>query len=364
MMCALKLNGTILRVMAALAGSAILTCSIAAPSVAHAAQADSDGLLLTSEPYRFPYQSRVEWLAFVAGLPGGEAAVKDYETLFSAEDYAGYAQGRTTITTRITYRSDGRQIRGIMVAPRSSGRHPVIIFNHGGIGEIGRIVLGDILEFNRLAARGYVVLASTYRGEQGSEGSPDMDGGDVADTLALLKVAAQVPGADVTRVGMWGFSRGGFVAYGALAKTDSIAAAVIMGGPTDLAGAPRRAEFDKFVYPDVIHDYALGPDAALARLSPIRWPDKLNAATPILILQGGDDARVPPTDALRMATALQALRRSYRLKVYEGGSHDLLNDFADVRIEIDRWFDRYVRDRQTGPRNGVTQLSPEETGVK
>lgn len=353
-----------LRIAAALACAGSLTWGIAVPDAARATRMEANGTLLASEPYRFPYQTRADWLAFVSGLLDGEAAAKAYGMLFSPEDYAGYAQGRSTITTRITYRSDGRRIRGILVAPRSPGRHPVIIFNHGGVGEIGRIVLGDILEFNRLAARGYVVLASTYRGEQGSEGTPNMDGGDVDDTLALLKVAAQLPGADVRRIGMWGFSRGGFVSYGALARTDRIAAAVIMGGPTDLAGAPRRAEFDRFVYPDVIHDYARDPDAALARLSPIRWPEKLNVATPILLLQGGDDARVPPTDALRMATALQALGRSYRLKLYEGGSHDLLADFADVRVEIDRWFDRYVRDRRPGPRNGVTQLSPEETGVK
>lgn len=363
-MRAFVLDRTILRIVAALAGSAIMTCGIAAQGAAHAAQADSDGALLASEPYRFPYRTRTEWLAFVRGLPDGEAAAEAYAPLFPPEDYADYVRGVSTITTRIIYRSDGRRIRGIAVAPRAPGRHPVIIFNHGGIGRIGRIVLGDILEFNRLAARGYIVLASTYRGEQGSEGTPDMDGGDVADTLALLKVAAQLPGADISRIGMLGFSRGGLVTYGALAKTDRIAAAVIMGGPTDLAGAPRRAEFDRFVYPDVIHDYAHDPEAALARLSPIRWPDKLSAATPILILQGGDDARVSPADALRMATALQTLKRSYRLKVYEGGGHDLLADFADVRIEMDRWFDRYVRDRLPGPRNGIKQLSPEETGMK
>lgn len=351
--------------MVATWASATYTASaIAATETSRAVDGQPDGTLLTTDPYHFPFAARADWLTFVCGLPDGAEAAKAYDTLFSREDYAAYVTGVSTATTRITYRSDGRRIRGIVVVPRAPGRHPVVIFNHGGVGAVGRIVLSEILEFNRLAARGYVVLASAYRGEGGSEGSPDMDGGDVADTLALLKVADQLPAADTSRIGMWGFSRGGFVTYGVLARTDRIAAAVIMGGPTDLAGAPRRPEFDRFVYPDVIHDYARDPDAALARLSPIRWPGKLNAATPLLLLQGGDDARVPPTDALRMATALQALGRSYRLKLYEGGSHDLLADFADVRVEMDRWFDRYLRDRLPAPRNGVTQLSPEETGVK
>ncbi len=248
-----------------------------------------------------------------------------------------------------------------MVEPRTPGPHPVIIFNHGGVMQWGRIILPEVLEFHRLAERGYIVLASNYRGEGGSEGKPSMDGGDVDDVLALLKLVDVLPGADPKRVGMWGFSRGGFVTYGTLARTDRVAAAVIVGGPTDLIDAPRRAEFDRFVYPHVIRDYVRDKTAALTRLSPIRWPERLASTTPLLLLQGGDDARVQPSDALRMAVALQRLKRSYRLKLYEGGSHNLLEDMSDVRREMDRWFDAYVRDGKPAPANGVTVLPAQET---
>lgn len=186
-----------------------------------------------------------------------------------------------------------------------------------------------------------------------------MGDGDVRNVLALLKLVDHLPNADRTRVGMWGFSRGGLVAYHALTRTDRIAAAVIIGGPTDLANAPRRAEFDEHVYPHVIADYARDKKAALVRVSPISWPERLATRTPILMLHGGDDARVPSSDALRMALALQGLKRSYRLKVYEGGLHDLAKNLADVRLEMDRWLDSYVRDLSPAPRNGVTKLPAE-----
>ena len=139
---------------------------------------------------------------------------------------------------------------------------------------------------------------------------------------------------------------------------------MIVGGPTDLVDAPRRAEFYRFVYPHVIRDYARDRTAALTRLSPIRWPERLALRTPILLLQGGDDPRVQPSDALRMACALQQLKRSYRLKLYEGGSHDLFENMEDVRREMDRWFDTYVRDGKPAPLNGKTVVSAEETGTE
>lgn len=318
-----------------------------------------DGTILSREAYSFPFPDRAGWLAFVTQMPGGADAAKIFADMFSAADYSRYASGAATTTIRITYRSDGRAIKAFVVTPKAPGRYPVLIYNHGGVMQWGRIILPELLEFNRLAERGYVVLASTYRGEGGSEGAPDMDGGDVTDSLALIDVAQSLPQADTSRIGMWGFSRGGFVTYGALKRSDRVAAAVIVGGPTDLVNAPRRAEFDEFVYPHVIRDYARDKEGALARLSPIRWPEKLALRTPILLLHGGDDPRVQPEEALRMASALQRLKRSYRLKLYEGGSHSLFENFVDVRHEIDRWLDRYVRDRSTAPANGLNELSVE-----
>lgn len=334
------------------------------PAAPSSAPRSDDGTLSAREPYRFPFPEIAGWLGFVRGQPDGAPAADAFAALFSATDYADWAMGRMTVTSRITYRSGGLAIRGLLVEPRAPGRHPVIVYNHGGIGKYGRIVLWDILEMNRLAARGYVVLASQFRGEGGSEGRPDYGGGDAEDALALIRLAEGLASADASRAGMLGFSRGGLTTYAALARSRRIAAAVIQGGPVDLVDDPRRAEFDRFVYPDAVPGYRADPEGELVRRSPIRWPERLSPEAAILIVQGGDDPRVQPVGALAMAAALQRLHRPYRLKIYEGGSHDLLRDFADVRRETDRWFDRYVRDRVAPPANGVTTLPPEVTDAE
>ncbi|HZF41827.1 MAG TPA: hypothetical protein VEZ48_00255 [Sphingomonadaceae bacterium] len=53
---------------------------------------------------------------------------------------------------------------------------------------------------------------------------------------------------------------------------------------------------------------------------------------------------------------MQRLQRSYRLKIYEGGSHALVENGLDMRRELGRWFDAYVRDKTAGSMNGVAAL--------
>lgn len=60
-----------------------------------------------------------------------------------------------------------------------------------------------------------------------------------------------------------------------------------------------------------------------------------------------------------LAEILESNRLAYRLKLFEGGSHDLVENYGEVRMEMDRWFDRYLRDRLPAPPNGVAALPGE-----
>jgi len=311
---------------------------------AHASVPDKADLPFTSvERYELPFETRVQWLDFIRSGPGGEKAAEEYATAFPDDLYRRAATSTDAEIYRIQYRSDDLSIRGFMVAPRDAGPHPVIIFNHGGTMQWGRIVLADLLEFVRLAERGYIVFASAYRGEGGSDGEPSLDGGATRDVLSLIELIDHVPAADADRIGVWGASRGGSLTYDLLSRTDRIDAAIIQAGPTDLVHAPRRAEFDEHVYPYTIADYESDKDGILAALSPIEWPERLSPRTQILLLHGTADERVQPEDTIRMALALQGLGRPYRLKVYDGGSHSLMENWNDVRAEMDSWFDRHLR---------------------
>lgn len=251
---------------------------------------------------------------------------------------------------RIVYESDGLRVAGFLAAPAEGGQRPALIYNRGGNDEHG--LLGEMraaLVLGPLAARGYVVAASQYRGAGGGEGRDEFGGADVDDVLHLVPLLEDLPEADASRLGMVGWSRGGLMTYLALGRTDRVRAAVVGGAVVDsfqlLARRPEMAA----VYSRLVPGWTERREQALAARSPIRWPERLAAGTPILLLHGTADWRVDPTQSLRMAAALLALRRPFRLVLLEGGSHGLAEHAAEVDELIGAWLDRYVRDGARWP---------------
>ena len=250
----------------------------------------------------------------------------------------------------ITYLSDGLKVKGYLAAPKEGKKLPCVIYNRGGSRSFG--TLNDeeaVYLLGRIATWGYVVAASQYRGNAGGEGKEEFGGADVHDVLNLIPLLESQPQADATRIGMYGWSRGGMMTYLALTRTDRIAAAVVGGGSSDLFdGLKRRADMEK-VYAELIPDYADNKEAALIARSAIRWPEKINKKTPLLLLHGSADWRVHPTEALAMVSALYKCKQPFRFVFFEGGDHGLSEYRGEVNRQIKDWLDHYVRDRAPWP---------------
>ena len=76
---------------------------------------------------------------------------------------------KTVAVYDITYWSTGLKVKGMLFENRTAGKKklPGVVFNHGGVDGIPNLMKQRCKE---LAARGYHVLAPSYRGEDGSEG--------------------------------------------------------------------------------------------------------------------------------------------------------------------------------------------------
>jgi dipeptidyl aminopeptidase/acylaminoacyl peptidase len=103
------------------------------------------------------------------------------------------------------------------------------------------------------------------------------------------------------------------------------------------------------VYAELIPDYAQNKEAALVARSAVRWPEKLQKTTPILLLHGSGDWRVHPTEALTMATKLFECKHPFRFVFFEGGDHGLREHRGEVDRVIRDWLDCYVRDKKPWP---------------
>ena len=258
---------------------------------------------------------------------------------------------KDVVVESITYLSDGLRVRGYLAIPRSGTDLPCVIFNRGGNREFGALTpMRATRLLGTVARQGYVVVASQYRGVDGGEGREEFGGAEIADVLNLLPLLDSVPQADSSRVGIYGWSRGGMMTYLALTKTDRFRAAVVGAGVSDsFDTVARRPEMESEVYSQLVPNWEAVRESALEARSAIRWPDKLHKQTPILLLHGSSDWRVHPSQALRMSAALFTARHPHRLVFFEGGDHGL----TAFRSEVDRliidWLNRYVRDGKSWP---------------
>lgn len=247
----------------------------------------------------------------------------------------------------ITYSTGSNEIEGIYAYPKSfaTGKLPVIIVNRGGNGPNGRWHTARLFHnVLPLARHGFLIIGSQYRGSSLDRGEnqrlPDEFGGDdVEDVLALLPIIDAIPYADGERIGMVGWSRGGFMTYLAAARTDRLSAIAVGGTPTDLEyELSLRPEMEN-VYRARIPNYDDAKVAELRARSAIHWPGRIEQGLPILILHGQSDRRVSLRSALTMADKLQQHQHPFRLIVFENGSHALMEHKPRVRQTLISWFE-------------------------
>ena len=266
--------------------------------------------------------------------------------VYSQVDYDAARTSTAVECRRITYLSDGLKVVGFIVRPVSAGRqYPVIVFNRGGLLDIGKINEMSLVDLYDLASQGFIVVASQYRGNDGGEGREEFGGSDVNDVLALRDLAVGLPDADARNVFFYGLSRGGLMTFLALRRGATVNAVAVVGAMFDLErtieGGKQRAPGIAKAVLDLIPDYATRGASALRDRSAAHWPEQVNV--PTLILHGGADQEVPVSEALTFAAKLNDLHRSFELIVYAGDSHEVTNNRKDRNSRIVSWFRRHLK---------------------
>jgi dipeptidyl aminopeptidase/acylaminoacyl peptidase len=321
----------------------------------------------SSEPGRPPRLCRLAAVAVAGSLLAAGALAQDgalvesvairvdAKMLRSLGPYAEAARelARDVEVSSLTYLSDGLRVKGYVAVPRTGGRLPCVIFNRGGNRSYFALDDGGaLLSLGRIASWGYVVVASQYRGNGGGDGQEEFGGVDVNDVLNLIPLLEKHPRADASRLGMIGLSRGGMMTYLALARTDRIAAAVVVGGLSDLPDAGRRRPDMETVYAELVPGYPEEGPGALEERSAIRWVERLPRATALLLQHGAADEKVPPGQALALAGRLVETGHTVRLVLFEGGDHGLTGHTEESFRLTRSWLDAWVRDatRARGPK--------------
>ena len=252
---------------------------------------------------------------------------------------------------RISYLSDGLKVTGYIAEPKAPGKYPCIISNRGGNRDFGQWspkVMAAYL--GRMATWGYVVIASQYRGNDGGEGKEEFGGSDVNDVLNLLYSLNEIEKADTARIGIEGTSRGGMMTYLAMKQTNRFKAAVVTSGLANaFTNISNRPEMEKGVYSQLIPNYSTNKEEELKKRSAVYWADKLCKTTPLLIIHGSADKRVPAAEAIELVQKLYVCQHPTRFILLEGADHGI-SEFMDRKFEEPKkHFDYYLRDGKPLP---------------
>lgn len=266
---------------------------------------------------------------------------------------ADFEQFLTVKLYAIVYMSEGLKISGWMTLPdRGEKKLPAIVFNRGGSGQRAALTAVGAMAFIGLySAWGYVGVASNYRGVGGSEGSEESWGEkDVVDALNLVPLLDSMPEVDSERLGVVGGSRGGLVTYLMLSKTSRFRAAICFGAPASIhiekPSAYIRRTMAKHLPTNTVEQ--LEAEKRSVEL----WASTLPRSTPLLVLHGTGDRRVPPTHSLRLGFVLQKLEFPYKLVMYDNADHVLAGRRTESNAEMRWWMDHYVLNKSSPPKTG------------
>jgi dipeptidyl aminopeptidase/acylaminoacyl peptidase len=252
-----------------------------------------------------------------------------------------YAKMKHVSITRITYESDGLAIQGFKLLPAEipSDGLPLVIFNRGGMQRFGMIVLPTLLGLLiPLVEMGYMVLASQYRGNDGSEGREEWGGDDVNDVLNLLELGKTMPEWNGAQAYMLGWSRGGMMTYLALKAGAQVQAAASIAGAADLMHlAAFRPEMVDNVFKKLIpHTDESSYKKELIARSAVEWAEDINV--PLHLQHGDADDRVDVQDSRKLAAALEAAGKPHQLVIHKGGDHFMTRSRDDIMNNAHNWF--------------------------
>jgi dipeptidyl aminopeptidase/acylaminoacyl peptidase len=252
-----------------------------------------------------------------------------------------------TVVERIVYLSDGLKVNGYLARPKEPGIYPVIIWNRGGNGSYG--ALDDLTSYLILASTaiwGYVLLATQYRGNMGSEGVEDWGGEDVNDAFNLIELAKQIPECDTNKIAVEGASRGGMTVYRLLTMYDQFKCAIVHAGVSDIpALIAASTKFRTHIEQLFGHLSENDRKAEIARRSGVLLASNFPKTTPILLLHGDADRTVPMGQSLAMKESLDQFGIPNELHILPGGGHVSLKDGSYKQIDECRkvWLEKYLK---------------------
>ena len=249
---------------------------------------------------------------------------------------------------------DGREIEGLLTYPTgyvAGTKVPMILNIHGGpTGVFVQSYIGGrgVYPLAAFASRGFAILRANPRGSSGYgtefryANIKDWGGMDYQDLMTGVDKVIEMGVADPERLGVMGWSYGGYMTSWIITQTHRFKAASAGAPVTNLMSFNGTADIPNFV-PDYFGGQAWEIPEVYAKHSAMF--NIKGVTTPTLIEQGDADVRVPISQGYELYNALKQQGVPTRMLVLPRQPHGPTEprmQLAAMQANLD-WFEKYLK---------------------
>ena len=254
------------------------------------------------------------------------------------------------------WQNDGFQNQGWLLWPLHfdpTRRYPMVVAVHGGPTSMTRSRWPNtsesayIYRLTALARDGYFLFLPNFRGSTGQGEAyaqanvKDIGYGDFKDILAGVDAVVRSFPVDPDRIGLAGWSYGGYMAMWSVTQTQRFGAVVAGAGIANWQSYYGQSVIDKWMIP--FFGASVYDDPTIyKKSSPIEFIKQVK--TPVLMLVGEQDGECPLPQSQEFWHALKSLGVKTRLVVYPGEGHTIMGKEhrRDVLDSTVAWFNQYL----------------------
>ncbi|MEH6932744.1 S9 family peptidase [Bacillus sp. JJ783] len=250
--------------------------------------------------------------------------------------------------------SDGLEIEGVLSTPvefDASKKHPLLVVIHGGPAWASFPIFSDCFNekypIEQFIEKGFIVLEPNYRGSSGygneflkanyrKQGIADYD-----DVISGVDKLVEEGIADKDRVGVMGWSNGGYISAFCSTFSNRFKAISVGGGITNWSTHYVNTDIPYFIRMHLGNTPWNDPEI-YTKISPMTYIK--SACTPTLIQHGEKDARIPILNAYELYEGLRDMEVDTELIIFKGMAYS--SDQPGIHVAIMKqnlmWFSHYI----------------------